>query len=351
MRYANLKITGATDAEIKKNKLTFRTLVVTTFALVLLGGIVLYFGKAAKAFFNPISIISSVSAANLKETDGRINILVLGSDKRQNGVSNSNLTDTILLASIGKYENDIVLISVPRDLWVETSKGYSTKINAVYALEGVSELTKVVENVLGLPIHYYAVINFDIFKEVIDILDGVTVNIETAFDDYYFPLEGKENAPESERYETIHFNAGVQKMDGETALKYVRSRKGTNDEGTDFARSKRQQKVVMAIKDKAISLRTVTNVTKIKELYDTYSKNVETNIDFSTIQNFYLLSQQLNFDTIRSLVLDDRSAPDEGGLLYAPTDTSLYGGAYVLIPRTGNFSQMHAYVQRFLFGE
>jgi anionic cell wall polymer biosynthesis LytR-Cps2A-Psr (LCP) family protein len=140
-------------------------------------------------------------------------------------------------------------------------------------------------------------------------------------------------------------------MDGDTALKYVRSRKGNNGEGTDFARSKRQQKVIMAIKDKALTLGTIMDVTKLKELYDLYRNNVDTNIDFGDVQGFYLLSQQIEFDSVRSIVLDDRSGANEGGLLYHPSDASLYGGAYVLLPRIGDYSQIHAYVQRYIWGE
>lgn len=309
------------------------------------------FGKNVTALFSPVSIAGSITQVNLKETDGRTNILVLGSDKRSTGTVTSDLTDTILIASIGKLDNDVILISVPRDLWVQSPKGYHSKINAIYAYGGVDELQQVLQNVLGIPTHYYTIINFDLFKEVIDILGGVNVNVEKAFTDRLYPIEGKENAPENQRYEVIAFTEGTQIMNGETALKYVRSRKGNNDEGTDFARSKRQQKIILALKEKATSLDTLLNLGKLKNLYDTYSKNVETNIDFATIQAFYDLSKQIDFGKVKSVVLDDRSAADEGGILYAPEDTSLYGGAYVLIPRSGDFSQVRAYVSKYLFSK
>ncbi|MDC0449223.1 hypothetical protein OAL67_01305, partial [bacterium] len=81
-----------------------------------------------------------------------------------------------------------------------------------------------------------------------------------------------------------------------------------------------------------------------------YNESVDTDIDFSIVQNFYILSQQIDYDKVVSIVLDDRSMADEGGLLYAPQDTSLYGGQYVLLPRTGDYSQIHAYVQKYIFG-
>lgn len=342
---------------------------------VVLFGLALLFSKNVRTLFNPISIVSSITSPNLKETDGRTNILLLGLDKRVSQNDQSVLTDTLLFASIGRVEKNVAMISLPRDLWVKTDAGkgpHFMKINAVYASDGVDELVKTVEDVLGMPIHYYAVVDFNLFKDSIDVLGGVNVDIENSFVDYEYPIEGKEAASCGKtveevvkmqeqdyaqsivfpcRYETISFEKGSQIMNGETALKYVRSRKGSNNEGTDFARAHRQQKVIMAIKDKMLSLETLIDLSKINNLYTTYSENVDANIGWNEVQGFYLLSQQIDFSSVRSIVLDDRSGADQGGLLYHPTDTSLYGGAYVLVPKAENYSQLHAYVQRYIFGE
>ena len=327
--------------------------VVIIVVLIVLGGFL--FSKNVGALFNPISIVSNIASSNLEETDGRTNVLLLGLDRRATSDTKSVLTDTLLFSSIGRVEGNVSMISLPRDLWVkaDTDKGeHFMKINAVYAVDGMAELRGVTEDVLGMPIPYYAVIDFILFRYTIDILGGVDVDGERTFDDFYYPVEGMEAAPNIEdRYETVHFDEGIQTMDGETALKYVRSRKGTNDEGTDFARSRRQQRVIMAIKNKMLSLETLIDLPKLKDLYDAYSDNVDTNIGFDDIQSFYLLSRKIDFETLRSIVLDDRSGANEGGLLYHPTDTSLYGGAYVLVPLAEDYSQLHAYVQRYIFGE
>jgi anionic cell wall polymer biosynthesis LytR-Cps2A-Psr (LCP) family protein len=139
-------------------------------------------------------------------------------------------------------------------------------------------------------------------------------------------------------------------MDGKTALKFVRSRHGDNGEDTDFARSKRQQKIIAAIKDKSFSFKTLLDINKIKGLYDAYVESVDTNVDFATIQTFYLLSKQIDLAKVVSIVLDDRSDANEGGLLYEPEDKTLYGNQYVLVPQTGDYSQIHAFVQKYLFG-
>lgn len=358
-----------TDLKIKKSKkkagLTWKSyLIIVGTALTS----IFILNKARSGMdMNPISIVSNVAAANVKETDGRTNILILGSDKRNYDANyTGGLTDTILVASIGHVDNDVVLISIPRDLWVQNSQGYHTKINEVYFNETYNykalhreeykfgkstEIQSIMEKVLGIPIHYYALVNFDLFKDAIDLLGGITVDVEKTFTDTNYPVPGKENGTDSERYETVHFEAGTQLMDGETALKYVRSRKGNNDEGTDFARSKRQQKAIMAIKNKALALETLIDIQKVKDLYELYSKNVDTDMDLSTLQNFYLISRKISFDKVVSIVLDDRSEANVGGLLFAPEDRSLYGGAYVLLPKTGDYSQIHAYVQKYIFGD
>lgn len=356
------------------------------FATIFVIGTVLYFFRdRVKQAFNPISIVGGSTKINLKQTDGRTNILMLGSDKRSLGAESgrNTLTDTILIASIGNVENDVVLISLPRDLWVanyklENGYSYSSKINEVYANAGIEELQKQMGNVLGIPIHYYVMVTFDLFENVVDILGGVEIKVEKTFTDYEYPIEGREGdmcgkskeetdniineANEKKeyvnyvsmfpcRYEIVKFEQGTQNMDGKTALKYARSRHGDNNEGNDFARSKRQQNVIMAVKEKALSLETLINPIKLKDLYEQYSKNVETNINLESVQGFYTLSQRLEFDKIVSVVLDDRSEANDGGLLYHPTDSTLYRGQYVLVPQTGNFAQIHAYIQKYLFGD
>jgi len=107
----------------------------------------------------------------------------------------------------------------------------------------------------------------------------------------------------------------------------------------------------MAVKDKALSLNTLMDIKKLKELYDTYATSIETNVTFDDLQGFYALSRRTDMSSVRSIVLDDRSGADAGGILYHPTDTSLYGGAYVLIPQANDFSQIRAYVQRYIFGD
>lgn len=316
--------------------------------------------SALASMVHPVNIVSSVTkGANvkLKADDGRTNILILGTDGRiTGGQSGSQLTDSIMVVSVGKIAGDIVMISIPRDLWVKSTTGGYYKINWLYATfgakegTGTQEVLSAVEEVLGIPVHYHVVINFALFKEVINILGGVDVNVETAFTDAWYPIEGMEDAqPESARYETVVFPQGLVKMDGDLALKYARSRHGDSGEGTDFARARRQQNLIKAVKDKALSTKTLLDFSKIKSLHDLYAKSLDTDLDLASIQLFYDLTKSNSFNNIRALVLDDRSEGENGGLLYNPADWTLYGNTYVLIPKAGDYFQIHAYIQKYLF--
>jgi len=364
MNYVDVK--SGTGKPVKKKNSGKRG-ALSYFPVILTVGVIIFTAinvskikTALAGMFDPISIVSTVSGnkgEKLKETDGRTNMLILGSDQRSFGDQmGSMLTDTIMIISVGKSTKDAVIVSLPRDLWVESSRGGRYKINELYGSyggkngTGSEETLKAVQDVLGIPVHYYGVVNFALFKEVINILDGVEVNVENSFTDTLYPIEGKENAlPESSRYETVSFIKGLTKMDGEMALKYSRSRHGDSGENTDFARARRQQNVIMAVKQKALSPQTLLDFSKIKSLFELYAKNVDTNLDISSLQVIYTLAQSVGFNNTRTLVLDDRSESENGGLLYAPTDLTLYGGKYVLIPKAGDYSQIHAYIQKYLF--
>ena len=111
-------------------------ILIVLFVLTLVGVGLFMFRDTIRAMFDPLSIVATVTSVDLKETDGRTNILLLGSDRRSTSNIKSDLTDTILVASIGKVDKDVVLISLPRDLWVEwestSGSTQHSKINAIY---------------------------------------------------------------------------------------------------------------------------------------------------------------------------------------------------------------------------
>ncbi len=342
----------------KKKKLLTKKHLAFLAAFVVASFFILHSSFNPRSILTPVSVFSQIiNPQNLEQTDGRTNILALGVDRRSNaGFVSGVLTDTIMVASLDAKKKDVAIISIPRDLWVKMDDYTNGKINSAYAFGGVELTQKVVEQVLGIPIHYFVVIDFQSFEKAIDVLGGIEVDVENAFDDYKYPIFGKETDecggdPELKcRYEHLHFDTGLQPMDGKTALAFARSRYAEGVEGGDFARIKRQQKVAVAAKDKALSLATLTNPGKLKELYELLVTSLETNIGFKEVERLYQLSQNFDNGRIKSYLISG-AWDDESALLYTPA-AELYGGAFVLIPKAGegNFSEIHYFVQKLLFG-
>ncbi|OGC54696.1 hypothetical protein A2797_02320 [candidate division WWE3 bacterium RIFCSPHIGHO2_01_FULL_48_15] len=342
------------DKGVKRRSSRGRRAIIAAGILALVASVGIILAKVD--LLSPISFVAQlVSPTQLKETDGRVNALILGLDSR--GGTGLLNTDTILVGSLSVTGEEPVLISVPRDFWISLAPYSYGRINSAYSVGGTqkdgsfdegegAEFAKgKIEGVLGIPIHYFAVIDFEGFKEVIETVGGVEVCVERAFDDYSYPVPGHESDPIiSRRYEHLHFNSGCQLMDEETALKYARSRTGTNGEGNDFARVRRQQNVIMGVKDKIFSLNLLTDSGKIVKLYQQFSKSLRTNMTLGELKRALEIAQKVvDFAQVKSLVLD----PDSQ-LVYHP-DPASYGGAYVLVPTGGNYEKIHSAIRGLLF--
>lgn len=327
-------------------------------------------GSLANIFQAPQAVLSFLQSpeATLKQTDGRTNILLLGTDYRKD-MPSENLTDTMMVASVDmrSKNKDVVMVSVPRDLWVSlpqwqipdgggTFYSQGGKINSANAYgdaykypngAGLELAREEMQKVLGIQIQYVVRINFYGFKQVVDNLGGVSVTVDNSFTDCEYPIEGQEDNPIlSERYKCISFKAGPQYMNGDTALEFARSRHSpNNNEGSDLSRAKRQQKLLVAIRQKALSLQTLSDPLKIKGLIDSLGDNVRTlDVDFGQIGAWYHLTQQLDTDRAENIVLSDD--PANSAYLLRVGDPGLYGGAFVFLPLAGqdNYAKIHAYV-------
>ncbi len=212
---------------------------------------------------------------SIRKVNNQTNILILGIAGGTH--EGPTLSDSIVVANYDFSANRLITLGIPRDIWSSTLQD---KINSAYAYGeakqkgGGLKLAKAeVSAIIGAPIQYAAVINFQGFKELIDYLGGVDLEIERSFVDKKYPIESKENDtcggdPEFAcRYQTVSFTKGLTHMDGTTALKFVRSRNAIGSEGSDFARSQRQQKVLIAVKDKVTKIVRSLNTTKTEELY------------------------------------------------------------------------------------
>ncbi|MFH1890775.1 MAG: LCP family protein [Candidatus Kuenenbacteria bacterium] len=273
----------------------------------------------------------------LSKDNDRLNFLMMGIGGA--GHDGALLTDTIMLASVKLSTKEIALLSIPRDLLVKIPNNGWQRINHAsaygelnnYPGGGSALAAKTIEETFDAPINYWVRIDFDGFMRVIDDIGGIDITVERAFTDNGYPTDDHE-------VQTIHFDAGLQHMDGKTALIFVRSRHGDNLEGSDFARSRRQQKILLAIKDKILNWKTFLNPNRVYSIYDNAKNNIETNIEAWQLPQIVDLFKGLNFDGIRYHIIDD----SPGGLL-KPMITE--DGAAVLAPKAGGLSELQEFLQ------
>lgn len=326
--------------------------------------------------------LASEKEVKLKETpEKKVNLLLLGVGGGDH--DGPDLTDTIIFASIDPKTKKVTLMSLPRDLWVQDI-GSKINGNYTYAEEkkkgtGLQTTKALVSDVLGQQIDYAVKIDFSGFEKAVDEMGGLDINVARTFDDYAYPITGKEKDPcgntESEiaslsgqlasgsateleafpcRYEHLHFNKGETHMTGETALKYVRSRHALGKEGSDFARSQRQAKVIGAFKDKLFSAGTLLNPAKVSSIIHVLEGSIEMDIKQDEIDDFVRLAQQMKGSKIVSGIIDTGDGEEERqGLLVNPPISEEYGMAWVLAPRAGNgeYSEIHSYVRCVLAGK
>lgn len=293
--------------------------------------------KKPEGFFKKLTyLVFKKEVTLVGEKRDRINVLLLGIGGP--GHDGPYLTDTIMIASIKPSTQEVALISIPRDLGVQIKNRGVYKINHANAFGemeksnwGSAYATEVISDVFELDIHYYVRLDFKAFEEIIDEVGGVRIEVERAFTDYTYP------GPRYS-YQTVTFQTGPQTMNGDTALKYVRSRHGNNGEGSDFARAKRQQKVIVALKEKILSFGTLANPIRIKKIMDALEKNMTTNMQFDEVIEFVRIARELNATEIKTLVLDN----SVNGFLVNGTTP---GGAYILSPKTGSFAEINQAIQ------
>ena len=346
----------------------FKKLFISLFLIILLGLEVLVKGGNISPLL--FQLIFNKNIELKKTSPEKINILLLGIGGGSH--EGPNLTDTIILASLNLKDPKVTLISLPRDIWSTDIRG---KINRAYSdgeetrRGGGLVLTKsVVGKITGQNIDYGVVIDFSGFIKAVDLMGGLDIDVERSFDDYEYPIAGREddpcdNKPEDLeklatassqleafpcRYEHLHFDKGINQMNGDTALKFVRSRHAKGLEGSDFARSQRQEKVIKAFMEKAFSLKIIVNPAKVIGLYDTVKDSIDTDIAQNEFDDFVKLAQKLQNAKIQSVVIDyGDQENDRGGLLTHPAITGLYNYEWVLIPRIGNdnFSEIQEFIR------
>jgi LCP family protein required for cell wall assembly len=227
----------------------------------------------------------------------RVNILLLGIDRRP-GEHGPWRTDTMLLTSVDPSMNSASMLSIPRDLWVPIPGYEENRINMAHYLGDAREYPgggpalskKTVQYNFGVPVNYYVRVDFDGFRRIIDTIGGIDIEVEKEIIDDRFP-------DERYGYDPLYIEAGTQHMDGDLALKYARTRHGSSD----FDRAKRQQEVLMAVRDKALQLNLLP---KLPELMILLADTVETDLQPNEILNLAQIGWNIDRDSVHSAVID-----------------------------------------------
>ncbi len=343
-----------------KKKMSTRKRVLTGVALFILAPTLVLGFLFGKGYLNLRQIFKggaqgaaalqdNVDPSRLKgEGDGRVNILLLG--RGGDGHEAPDLTDTIIVASIDPVQKKAALLSIPRDLYVPTST--NTKINAVFAdaknralakkspkkdaeAAGLSAIEKQVEDYMGIPIHYHVMVDFSGFEQAINTVGGVDINVaadNTVYEVLYD--HGRR------RQYILDVKQGQQHFDGQRALFYSRSRK-TSNRG-DFDRTERQRLVMIALKEKILSVGTFSNPVKVSQLITNFGSHVTANMTLGEVMRIYEIGKSIPSAEIASVGLAD--PPNN----YVTTDN--INGQSVVRPRAGlsDFSEIQNYVRNAL---
>ncbi len=246
---------------------------------------------------------------------GRVNVLIMGLDYRDWESGETPRTDTMILFTLDPVHNTAGMISIPRDMWVNIPGFNYAKINTAYYLGEIYKMpgggpamaVKAVEQFLGVPINYYAQIDFYSFIKFIDSLGGLDINIPEKIT--VDPL-GPGN--------TITLLPGVQTLDGATTLAFARNR---HIEGDDFGRASNQQLVIMEIRRQILDFNMLpTLISKSPQLYQDLSGGVRTNMSMTEVIQLALAAAKVPENQIKKGVI---GPPDQVGLAKSPDGLSI----------------------------
>jgi len=282
--------------------------------------------------------------APLLSSDDKVTLLLLGHGGGNH--EGADLTDTMMVITLDPKYHTAAMIALPRDIWSDTLRD---KINSAYHYgemkkkgEGFILSKTIAEDVIGIPIHYTFLIDFSQFETVINMMGGIEITVPTAFTDTQYPIAGKENdlcngdKTYACRYETVRFSEGLQYMDGATALKYVRSRHAEGEEGTDFARGKRQQDVIVAMKEKMLKLKLWLRPGLALRLWHAFDDATDTDMTTGELMTIGKQLMQIQESKMKKFSI-------ESLFITAPPGT--YGGLYVLLP-IDTWKDIHKYIQQ-----
>jgi LCP family protein required for cell wall assembly len=298
------------------------------------------------------NILGLLDTTKLKgEDQGRVNILLAGDSSDDPGHQGADLTDSIMLVSLDTQNNTGWALSIPRDLWVDIPNNGYQKINSVYEdgnngnfsasgypNGGMGELEQMVSQKFDIPIDYYALIDYTAFKQAVDAVGGINIDIQST------DPRGLYDA-----YTNLKLPNGEVTLNGQQALNLARAR-GDDSAGdvsygfpnSDFDRTMHQRQMLVALEQKATTSSVLANPIKLSQLFDAIGNNVKTDFNTGDLRRLYQLSKKIPSNKITSLSLNS----DNGQDLLA---SYMSGGQSSLIPAAGinNYSDIDAFVAKY----
>ena len=253
-------------------------------------------------------------------TDEAVSLLFMGTDKREGDPFAK--TDTIMVLKVDPMSESAVLISIPRDVCLDKCETEPYRINTVLFLEGPDRLRDRVGDLIGFSIDYHVTMDFDGFVRLVDFFGGVDVRVERDIFDYRYPNANDDG------FDPFILRAGLRRLNGETALKYVRTR--WEDPDGDFGRMERQQQFLQSIRDQILTPKSIVSA---PALVGRVTDMFESNIPISKIPSLAKLSLRIPSNALKVANIDytdSRVYPAEGE-----------NGAKVLIP---NVDRIHRFV-------
>lgn len=295
---------------------------------------------------NPFSLLSAFKPVPLKNQNGQVNILLAGNSADDPGHDGANLTDSIMIMSLNTNTKQASMLSIPRDLWVQIPSMGHQKINAAntvanfsdagYPSGGMGQLQQIITENMGVTIDYYALINYSAFRDAVNAVGGITVNIQSPdprglYDPNIAKVDGG----------PLKLPNGAVTLNGQTALNLARARGDSYHAygfpQSDFDRTTHQRQMLLAIKDKATKSSVLSNPFKIGELADAIGNNVKTNMKINEMETFYSYMKGVSDSNIVSYNLNDLN---KGSMLLK--NYTAPNGQSALIPAAGvdDYSQI-----------
>lgn len=251
-------------------------------------------GGAQPAAVAPALALNDVSRWQGTE---RVNILLMGIDQRPDENPDATRTDTLILLTLDPQSGTAGMMSIPRDLYVPLPNRGQDRINTAHVYGGPALAMQAVEYNFGIPVHHFARVNFNALVRLVDLVGGIDVYVSQDINDQAFP-------DDSYGYDPFVISAGWHRMDGATALKYARTRHGSSD----FERMRRQQQVIMALRDAVLSTDAVTKVLpNAPQILATLQDSIRTDLSPLEVVQLAMLAKDIPQDRIARVVIDETS--------------------------------------------